>query len=73
MKEKNKFWLYVLTPILAFGIYGAQAPQILAHDHSFHENYEKLDDEKKQQVDKILGSLKEDLEKWGLKSPHRFS
>lgn len=69
MKGKNKYWVYFLTPILAFGIFGAQATPILAHDHSFHDNYDKLDKEKKQQVDTILESLKTDLEKWGLKPP----
>ncbi|SOC05709.1 hypothetical protein SAMN05880501_10499 [Ureibacillus xyleni] len=69
MKEKNKLWMYLMTLILAFGIVGTQAPLILAQE-SFHETYDNLDDEKKQKVNEILGGLKADLEKWGLKPPH---
>ncbi|TSI08693.1 hypothetical protein [Lysinibacillus sp. BW-2-10] len=69
MKQNKKLLLYFLTTILTLGMLGSFSPTSYANEHHFHDEYEKLDDTKKQQVDEVLSSLKADLEKWGLKVP----
>lgn len=65
---KKRFYLF--TFLLTFGLllfpFGAEA-----HYHSkFLQEYEQLDNEKKQQVDKILNDLHSELENLGVKIPH---
>lgn len=57
--------------LLSFLLLFALPYTVQAHKHSkFIQQYEQLDDEKKHQVDEILDSLHEELDKLGVKIPH---
>lgn len=67
----KKLLLLFLTLILSTGLLFSLPFNVEAHKQSkFIEQYEQLDEEKKQQVDEILDHLHEEIKKLGVNLPH---
>ena len=74
MNYRNKLFTYALTAVLSIGLIGNAAVSTFAitvhQDMHFVEDYEKLDADTQQKVDKIETTLKSELAKLGI-APHK--
>ena len=73
MNYRNKLFTYALTGVLSIGLIGSAAVSTFAitvhQDMHIVEDYEKLDADTQQKVDKIEATLRSELAKLGVK-PH---